>query len=332
MPSMSQNHRPPHAPFTHAVAISAVLLSGCTQIAGESFEGYSLRPDVVPEAAGAADAGMSGAAGAAASTDGAVGAVAAEERRLVSGGIERRFLLVHPEPMPTDARLPLILSFHGERETLENSAETIREALPLEREAAGAAVFVYPRAPNSAPGWPFFNDAGRRIETEFIRAVIGAVEEELGIDPMRVFLAGWDGGAAMANALACRLGTNVLRGVAAHSGALYEVPREDGMGDDFEIDRPTDVTSCPLPDALVIWGTSDQSDGTTYAGDGLKTYKWYGGTLGCQPSQEPWSSVPECVSNSACLRSVVWCPIEGLGHSLWPGAAAAIWQFFDGLR
>ena len=38
----------------------------------------------------------------------------------------------------------------------------------------------------------------------------------------------------MANALACRLGTDVLRGVAAHSGSLYEVPRQDEPGDDFD--------------------------------------------------------------------------------------------------
>ncbi|HEY5961729.1 MAG TPA: PHB depolymerase family esterase, partial [Polyangiaceae bacterium] len=202
----------------------------------------------------------------------------------------------------------------------------------LEREAAGAAVFVYPRAPNSAPGWPFFNDAGRTIEAKFITAVIVALEAELNIDPKRVFLAGWDGGAVMVNALACRLGTNVLRGVAAHSGSLYEVPRDDGMGNDFEFDLDTGVTSCPLPDALLIWGKADQSGGTTYAADGTKTRNWYRATLGCQPSTQPWTSSPACVSDTTCPRSFVWCPIEGLGHSIWPGAAAAIWRFFDGLR
>jgi hypothetical protein len=35
------------------------------------------------------------------------------------------------------------------------------------------------------------------------------------------------------------------------------------------------------------------------------------------------------VAYAGCARPVVWCAIDGVGHEIWSGAAAAIWKFFE---
>ena len=179
---MPYNPCPRRATHSAYPTIASVLLNSCTTLAGESFEGYALQPDDVTTVVTSAESDAGDASPSVPDeADNAAVAYAVEERRLTSGGIERAFLVARPNPMP-DGPLPLVLSFHGERDTLENSSEGIRRGLPLEQEAAGAAVFVYPRAPNSAQGWPFFTDVGRARETVFIADVIAALGTELGID------------------------------------------------------------------------------------------------------------------------------------------------------
>jgi polyhydroxybutyrate depolymerase len=238
-----------------------------------------------------------------------------ERRTIASGGAARLFLLARPDPMPARP-LPLVFSLHWDG----GDGAAMRAALPLEAQAAAGAVFVYPDAPGGT--FEYWTSDGRAREAQFVKDVIASLSAELGIDTSRVFMAGMSGGATMANALGCRLGPGILRGLGIHSGTLYPVD------DDFTYTNPGGV-SCALPATLFVWGTADDSADTSYA-NGQAVRDNYLATQQCAATSTPWSVDP-CQTYDSCSRAVAWCPIDGLGHAIWPGAAAALWRFFDSL-
>ena len=89
--------------------------------------------------------------------------------------------------------------------------------------------------------------------------------------------------------------------------------------------------SCALPASILVWGANDHGMGTDFTSAGLPTRDLYVGTAACAATTTASPDVP-CVSYDGCARPVVWCAIDGMPHAIWPGAAHAIWQFFDGLR
>ena len=157
--------------------------------------------------------------------------------------------------------------------------------------------------------------------------MITTLSGELGIDRARVFMAGWDDGAIRANALACRLGPSVLRGVGIEAGTLY--PSQDSP--DFSIDETTGAASCPLPPALSSVGHRRPDSLRLSIDVGRDTKNTYAATQACSDSSVPWPPAAPCVSYSGCMKSVVWCEIPGLNHELWPDAGRVMWSFFSGL-
>jgi len=239
-------------------------------------------------------------------------------RTLLVGPTNRSFLLAVPDSGTMGK--PLVVSLHGDGGT----GAGLRASLPLETAAAGAAVFVYPNASNS-PGvggtFTYFSDAGRTAEVAFIRALIDALEAEFGIDRTRVYLAGFSGGATMANALGCRMEADEIRGLGIHSGSLYPI------NDDFTYTGNGGV-SCALPATMLIWGQNDNTAGVTYAiGQGVRDN--HRNTQNCAATSIAFAPSP-CIEYDACTRAVAWCAIPGMGHSLWAQAATAFWNFFGG--
>lgn len=238
-----------------------------------------------------------------------------ETRTLNIGGVNRSFLLARPNPMPAGA-LPLVISLHGDG---GNSAG-MRAALPIETPAAGQAVFAYPKSKDSA--FEYWSDAGRAHEGQFVQQIIASLHSTLGTDNGRVYLVGFSGGATMANALGCRLGRNVIRGLGIHSGTLYPV---DG---DFGYTGNGGVT-CALPPAILIWGMNDNGGGTAYNPDALGVLANYRATQNCAASSTAFPPSP-CIAYDSCTHRVNWCAIPGMGHSIWNSAATAIWNFIAG--
>jgi endoglucanase len=246
-------------------------------------------------------------------------AYVSENRSIVSSGIQRNFVLARPMNMPVGTALPLVFSLHGDG----GSGAGMRAALPLEAQAASGAVFVYPSAPGGT--FEYYTYDGRSREAIFISDLIAALGAEFGIDSDRVFVIGFSGGATMANALGCRLGPAVIRGLGIHSGTLY--PLNDGGGQpDFTYTGNGGV-SCPLPAAMFIWGQSDNTPGVSFA-DGQNVRNNYAATQGCAATTTA-GGIPPCVAYDGCLRALNWCPIAGMGHSIWSQAAPALWQFIE---
>ncbi len=278
------------------IAACGVLSQGCWVVIGESFDGYEAKPE--------------GAAGR---------PVIVTEERTWDGPPRRTYTLVRPDPTPAD--LQLIIELHGEGQ----SPSEIRSLLPLDAEGAGDAVFVYPQ---SASADSFNTYAGRTAEAAFVRQLIGQLGSELRIDTGRVFIAGFDDGAIMANALACALGTSVLRGVGIDAGTLY--PADDRP--DFTYNDATGGVNCELPASIIVWGAADPVASLSIQ-SGQDTRNTYLATHGCvDASARQWTSDAACSAYVGCKEDVVWCEIPGLGHDVWPGAARAMWSFFDGLK
>ena len=250
---------------------------------------------------------------------GASAAYVSETRTIVSSGISRSFVLAHPTTVPTGTALPLVFSLHGDG----GNGASMRSGLPLEGQAATGAVFIYPNAPGGS--FEYWTYDGRSREAIFVTDVIAAMQTEFGVDTARVFIVGMSGGATMANALGCRLGPTIVRGLGIHSGSLY--PVQNGMGvPDFTYTGNGGV-SCPLPAAAFIWGENDTTPGVSFA-TGISVRNNYAATQSCSATTTP-SLVSPCVSYDGCTRELDWCAIPGMGHSIWPQAATAFWQFID---
>ena len=153
---------------------------------------------------------------------GASAAYVSETRTIVSSGVSRSFVLARPASIPVGSALPLVFSLHGDG----GNGASMRSGLPLEVQATSGAVFIYPNAPGGT--FEYYTYDGRTREAVFVNDVIAAMHTEFNIDTTRVFVVGFSGGATMANALGCRLGPIVLRGLGIHSGSLY--PIDNGMG------------------------------------------------------------------------------------------------------
>ena len=246
-------------------------------------------------------------------------AYVSENRSIVSSGITRSFVLARPAVIPGGTDLPLVFSLHGDG----GSGTGMRAALPLETQATSGAVFIYPNAPGGT--FEYYTYDGRSREAVFVTDVIAAMQSEFGIDTTRVFVVGFSGGATMTNALGCRLGPGVIRGLGIHSGTLY--PVTDGGGNpDFTYTGNGGV-SCPLPAAAFIWGESDTTSGVSFA-EGVNVRNNYAATQSCSASTTA-TLISPCVAYDGCARTLDWCAIPGMGHAIWSQAAPALWQFID---
>lgn len=236
-----------------------------------------------------------------------------EARTLTSSGESRAYTLAKP-PVPKGAQL--VIAFHGDG----GNGPSFRTALNLESATSRPTVFAYPTAPGGTFG--YWDDAGRTKEAQFVRDLVSALATELGIDKTRVFLTGFSGGATLTNALACRLGPSVVRGVGVHSGTLYPVTTSGGKMD-FDYDSKGAPT-CALPPALLVWGALDKGD-TSFA-YGQNTRDGYRAKNACASTTKA-ASVSPCVVYDGC--AVTWCAIDGMGHALWSSAGRAIQGWFD---
>ena len=122
---------------------------------------------------------------------------------IVSGGRERTYILSVPVSYDGSVAVPLVLNLHGASSSATQQA--IYSRLQAQAEERGFIAV----APNATPdntgdqAWRFL--PGDDTDTGFFTDLLNTLEEELCIDPARVYSIGISSGSAMSARLACAL-------------------------------------------------------------------------------------------------------------------------------
>lgn len=237
---------------------------------------------------------------------------------VTSSGVDRTYSLYVPPSYDPGRAYPLVFSFHGDGDT----GAGVRSELPLEAEAAGAAIFVYPDATEeSGRHWTLDASLDANADMRLVLDVIAQLSVRYQLDPTRRFATGLSSGGFFVNFLNCTLGTTYLRAIAPHSGS-----GPYGVDADYDVDGHFICSATPAAVRL-IHGTADD---VVPLGDAEYTRQQWVWANGCAQATSPEPGPSPCVEHKDCDagRPVSWCAIPGLGHEVWSQAPQAIWQFF----
>jgi polyhydroxybutyrate depolymerase len=187
-------------------------------------------------------------------------------------------------------------------------------------------IVAYPDAhnPGIGGGWRTFATDAQSTSVDdvaFAAAIVRRLESEDGVDPDRIYVAGWSRGAMMAHRLGCEL-SEMLAGIATvagnlatPSGSIVDIPRKP---------------SKPVP-VMVVHGTSDRV--VPIEGGPSPKYPQFNSYAPLSDVLSAWRSWNECnsrevVSESGPVTIRTWrsdsgCTVElrlitGGTHT-WPG-------------
>lgn len=253
---------------------------------------------------------------------GAQVATGSSTQTIVSGGIERSYLLYVPDGYAGRA-LPLVLNFHGSGGVPQNQVATSGFDALADREGFAVAY----------PAGMFANTVSERSwnanvepgvdDVQFARDVIDDVSAKLRVDASRIYATGFSGGARMTSRLACELADR-LAAAAPVAGLQYP----DGC---------TPVRAVPI---VAFHGKADRVNQYERTADS-RPY-WH---MGVETALEKWRAADGCAGKaevsevSAEVELRVWpsCNngaelriyVDADDDHVWPqGASERIWEFF----
>ncbi len=234
-------------------------------------------------------------------------------------GDPRSFVLAMPTTYSTARTYPLVLVLHGD----SSDGASVRAALGLEYASGGDAIVAYP---NGHDGWDLYDPASSDGDLAFLVALVDSLESRFSIDRTRVFGMGFSSGAFMINQVACRRPA-LFRAIAPHSGGAPSEPNDPSATTwSNAYTRCAGQTMGSGPAVMVIHGTAD-TEVTFQSGDFTASYWAF--VDGCDDTRSQRFSPAPCVADVCPQgKDVVLCPIPGLGHAIWQGAADAAWGFF----
>ena len=236
---------------------------------------------------------------------------------VVAGGRQRK-VLVHVPKAAHDG-MALVLNLHGTGHTAAEQEEF--SGMDATADAAGFVV-AYPQGDIpmgdgfawSVPGQPLRNGApvpaGAADDVEFVRQSITALTQSHRIDPKRVYVTGYSGGARMASELACDLPS--FAAVAPVDGVRFPESCDNAR---------------PLP-ILAFHGTDDpvnpydggaQPPWTYGVDEAIARWAAHDACRAPAPPSQPAPSV-RLADFEGCAGggAVALYTIEGMGHE-WPG-------------
>lgn len=251
--------------------------------------------------------------------------------RLVSDGVQRRYLVHVPDVYSPARPTPLVLSFHGR-------TRNARYQEQLTGMSALDAIVVYPQSLVGAEGKPAWQGAPyspRADDVLFTSDLISRLQKKLCVDARRIYAAGKSNGGGLVALLACEMPGRIAA-FAPVAGAFYP------QGDRCAPSRPATVLDIhgtadpvvpyggsaakrlpPIRDWLTDWATRDGCEETDShnLGHGVTLQHWL-----------------ECDQDAA----VAHLRVKGLGHN-WPSttpnkdsdepsvidATPFIWSFFQ---
>jgi poly(3-hydroxybutyrate) depolymerase len=238
-----------------------------------------------------------------------------QNRTIQVAGAERTYVLSIPENYDSTQATPLVFAWHG----LGGDGELARLYFGVEREADGAAIFVYADGLPNEEGKAAWDLAPDGSDVALFDALLASLTAEYCVDASRVFATGHSYGGFMTNRLACSRG-DVLRAVAPVAG-----------GPPFGGGSSTECAGEVA--AFLVHGTYDP---TVDIEQGQAALTRYTSANGCLTSSVDVTPAP-CVSYDGCTGdlAVTWCehdtPEED-AHN-WPDfAAEGIWAFFSALQ
>lgn len=253
------------------------------------------------------------------------------QEQLPHDGLTRSFLLDVPKAYDASRRLPLVVLLHG----WMGNARTIAAYSGFQALAEKQGfVLATPEGLGNPQGWNagFLDLSGknRPDDVGFVAKMLDQVENEVGIDPERVFVVGHSNGAMLAHYVAAKLSDRIAA-IGAVAGTVG-LPGQRGAADST-IPTPTSPVS-----VILLHGNADRV--VTYDKDhpGLlrsigapDSAKWWATRNGC--SVVPSKSEPEAgrifqtyaKGKNGCEVTLV---TFDKGSHDWPsGGADIIWKF-----
>ena len=240
-----------------------------------------------------------------------------------SDGVSRSYFVHTPPSWGSGASLPLLIGLHG----VPSSGQLLRALTDLDDFADQYGyVVVYPNSVFT--DWAMGCDCTQAefegvSDVRFVQKLIGELQNQLGIDPSRVFVAGYSQGALMAHKLACDIpgqlagaasvAATMLAPVADQCSPSRPVPMLFFHGTEDQQFPPEgrselNVSSISIGESLATWGQINGCPGNPVmdlepdtADDGTTVQRWT--YEGCDPGGD-----------------LIFYSILGGGHT-WPGSA-----------
>ncbi len=273
-------------------------------------------------------------------------------RTLLSGGLQRCYLLHVPPGYKPAQPVPVVFSLHG----LASKPESQQDLTGWDKVAdAENFVVVYPQGTGAPLRWnssPEFN-ATSVDDVQFMRDMIADATKIVTVDAARIYVNGISNGGEMADRIACRLADRV-----AAVGMVTGTP-PDSAGN-CSPSRPVPVIAFqgtadplgnneggPMGDASVLtWLMNLAPDPTTYVPSAQAWMGDWAKRNGCimTPEVLPVQGDASGIRYTGCKDNaeVIFYTIAGGGHT-WPGgspffllgktstdinASETMWQFY----
>lgn len=246
--------------------------------------------------------------------------VKATNETVMVGARSRTYVLVVPLAYDAARKYPLVVSLHGQ----PGNGTQFRAASPFEATSEDDAIVAYPDGIGGE--WDLVTPAANNVDVPFMEAMIAAIAAKVSIDPQKVFGTGYSNGAFFLSAIGCKK-TGIFKGFALHAGgAPFDLPENAPQ---FDADG---FLVCPGggPTPTIVF--HGDGDGVVEPSSGDFAAKYWAHANGCQASRSASSPAP-CVQHDGCPggRPVTYCPIPGLGHTVWSEGNKVSWAFFKTL-
>jgi polyhydroxybutyrate depolymerase len=229
------------------------------------------------------------------------------------GGVERWFTVHLPPGYDPGVPMPLVLNLHAYTGTaFEQEAQSGMNAKADEE----GFVVVNPQALNDPPSWwgPLPGESGQP-DRDFFKQLLPYLQQQVSIDPDRVYATGMSNGGTMTYRLGCDM-SGTFAAIAPVSGGHVAHP----------LCEPEDPIS-----VLVIHGTEDRV--IPYYGNDtdsppvhvwLEAWAQHNGCESTPSASQPFENVTqESWTGCAGGTGVALYTLEGGGHT-WPGAPAGM--------
>ncbi len=232
------------------------------------------------------------------------------------GAANRTYALSVPAGYDGTRLYPLVFGFHGDG----GNGAAYRSSFPIEAQGGTRAIFVWPNGTNNNNGHSF--DQARNppanADVSFFDAMITAISTTYCVDKTKVYAHGMSGGAYFVNQLG-RWRTSALRALAPMSGG--------GPFGNAAADFDPATGSLRIGAPLAVFMVHGQNDGSVNIAEGMKSLTYWRAAARNTAGQAATTPSP-CQRQNGGTKPVVFCSIPGLGHTLWTGSAAGVWQFF----